>query len=449
MATSSPRSIPLTPIQRRFFGFDLRNPHHFNQAVLLEAKVPLKRRLLEQAVDHLARHHEALRLRYLPHDGGWSQIDGGEEAVGGAFAFVDLTSDQRTPGDVFAALQGSLHLTRGPVYRVALVHRGPALSARLLVVVHHLVSDRLSLDLLLADLQTAYGCLARGLPPQLPPATAPFSAWAEHLAGRAAADDLQQELEFWRPPDDARAVSCGPPPEMPAGANQVDSAVTHTLKFGAEESAPFLELGDDRLRAVLLAAFGLACRETWGASSLVVDLRASTRPAAPPELALDRTLGWFTASFPLLLETADSGIGAAAFDTLFRRVAQRLRDLPNHGLGYGLLREMGGNGNFRKLLEGIPASRMSFNFIGHFRSPPPADAPIMPAPEPVGPTSCPDNERPYDLEVMAFALHGRLRCEWTYGRHRYRATTVEDLASRFRHHLALPAELPADRGTIP
>ncbi|HEY9709241.1 MAG TPA: amino acid adenylation domain-containing protein, partial [Oculatellaceae cyanobacterium] len=74
-------SLPLTPIQHWFFEQKLLHPHHWNQAVLLEVRQAIVPALLEQAVHHLLKHHDALRLRFTLTESGWQQVNGGLEDV--------------------------------------------------------------------------------------------------------------------------------------------------------------------------------------------------------------------------------------------------------------------------------------------------------------------------------------------------------------------------------
>src|SRR5262249_19208066 len=53
--------VPLTPVQRWFFAQQPLAAEHFNQAVLLEVRQRLDATLLEQAVQRLLHHHDALR----------------------------------------------------------------------------------------------------------------------------------------------------------------------------------------------------------------------------------------------------------------------------------------------------------------------------------------------------------------------------------------------------
>src|SRR5205085_11834525 len=64
-------AVPLTPIQHSFFACKLPEPHHFNQALLFAVRRPLDAALLEQALWHLLRHHDALRMRFVQTAAGW------------------------------------------------------------------------------------------------------------------------------------------------------------------------------------------------------------------------------------------------------------------------------------------------------------------------------------------------------------------------------------------
>jgi aryl carrier-like protein len=57
--------VPFTPIQKWFFEQPLACLHHYNQARLLLVQKPLELGLLEQAVQQLLTHHDALRMRFF------------------------------------------------------------------------------------------------------------------------------------------------------------------------------------------------------------------------------------------------------------------------------------------------------------------------------------------------------------------------------------------------
>src|SRR5688500_6876823 len=57
-------AVALTPIQKRFLGYGLVNPHHYNQAVLLESDAVLDESALKVVMEKLVEHHAASRLRF-------------------------------------------------------------------------------------------------------------------------------------------------------------------------------------------------------------------------------------------------------------------------------------------------------------------------------------------------------------------------------------------------
>src|SRR5205085_8805748 len=56
--------VPLTPIQRWFFEQRLPDPHHYNQALMLKLNRQVDADLLRRVIEHLQRHHDALRLNF-------------------------------------------------------------------------------------------------------------------------------------------------------------------------------------------------------------------------------------------------------------------------------------------------------------------------------------------------------------------------------------------------
>ncbi|MCP4655581.1 MAG: amino acid adenylation domain-containing protein, partial [bacterium] len=150
--------LPLTPIQRWFFEWQLGASHHFNQALMLEVRERLEPAWLERALAVLLEHHDALRLRFSRVGGKkWRQVN---ERPGTAapFAQVDLSAlEAARQGPALAAaaaaVQGSLDLARGPLVRLVLFDFGSQRTARLHWVIHHLAVDGVSWRILLEDLE--------------------------------------------------------------------------------------------------------------------------------------------------------------------------------------------------------------------------------------------------------------------------------------------------------
>ncbi|GAB7051365.1 hypothetical protein JCM9534A_64910 [Catenuloplanes indicus JCM 9534] len=125
----------------------------------------------------------------------------------------------------------------------------------------------------------------------------------------------------------------------------------------------------DRLRAgvndVLLAALGLALRE-WTGDETVIDLEGHGREQQiVPGADLTRTVGWFTTVYPVRLATGGAGLAEAEADpgraaAAVRATAASLGTVPDHGIGFGLLRELARH----PALTGAPRPWIAFNYLG-------------------------------------------------------------------------------------
>ncbi|HIP95963.1 MAG TPA: amino acid adenylation domain-containing protein, partial [Anaerolineae bacterium] len=228
--------LPLTPIQRWFFERNLPEPHHWNQALLLEVQQTLEATLLAAAVGHLVAHHDALRLRFTPPappesgrekgGGEWQQVNAGVDGDV-PFTWIDLSAmpeaEQRAAIESRAAeLQASLDLTAGPLLRVAHFDLGAGRADRLLIVIHHLAIDGVSWRILLQDLQAIYHQLSRGEAVRLPPKTTSFQYWARRLAEYAQSEEVRGELAYWL--DVPRKGMARLPVDYPGGDNTESSA---------------------------------------------------------------------------------------------------------------------------------------------------------------------------------------------------------------------------------
>jgi amino acid adenylation domain-containing protein/non-ribosomal peptide synthase protein (TIGR01720 family) len=456
--------FPLTPIQRRFFALDLPQPEHYNQALLLAmervdpALGPGARGLLlRRALAYLMTHHDALSLRFAAPAGEeapWIQVSG--EVVTAPCLQIDLAAlaedRQRSVLEAAAArLEASLDLRHGPLLRVALFTLGGDQRDRLLWVIHHLVVDGVSWRILLEDLETAWRALAAGRPVELLPKTTSFRRWAEHLAARAHDPALCAEGPFWL---ERLALGASPlPVDFATGPDDVASSRTAMVALSAEETRLLLREAPRAYRAqindVLLTALVEAIASQTGERRLVLALEGHGREEGASGLDLSRTVGWFTALYPVLLDLREIAPGGESL----RSVKEQLRAVPGRGLGYGLLRYVE-EGEIGRQLGSLPMPTVAFNYLGQFDPSLTADRLFRLAHESAGSARSRRQPLPYQVEVIGSISEGRLQVGWSYSRNRFLPTTIESIAESFlealRQILAdcrareIPAYTPSD-----
>jgi amino acid adenylation domain-containing protein/non-ribosomal peptide synthase protein (TIGR01720 family) len=426
--------VPLTPIQHWCLEH-LVNPHHYNQAVLLEARQPLNPVLLEQVVQQLLVYHDALRMRFERTALGWQQTNTSLDDslnAGTPFLRVDLSalplSEQRSALEAKATeLQTTLHLTNGPLLRVVLFHLGHQ-PDRLLIIIHHLVVDGVSWRILLDDLQTAYQQLSQGNDIQLPLKTTSFQQWAHHLHQHAQSAALRQELDLWLA--DPRQQVSPLPVDYPAGENTTASTQMVSVALTVEETQALLQVIPARyhtqINDVLLAALAHSFAQWTGSDRLLVDLEGHGRePLFDADVT--RTVGFFTSLFPVLLQATASMPLEAALTTM----KDQLQAIPNHGIGYSILRYLSTDPQIRTSLCAMPQAEVRFNYLGQSDAIFSESSQWVPASESSGLTTSLEGDRAYLIDINSIVAGQQLQVDWSYSTNLYQAATIDGLAQTF------------------
>ncbi|MEG4456885.1 amino acid adenylation domain-containing protein [Microcoleus sp. N9_A1] len=426
-------SLPLTPIQHWFFAQNLPNPHHFNQAFLLEVPATFNPDLLQQALQQLLLHHDALRLRFNQSEACWQPFNAlPDETV--PFSLIDLSTLQEEAHSqeiesTSSQLQASLNLNSSPLLRVALFHLGTQKPSRLLLVIHHLVVDGVSWRILLEDLQTAYQQLESGKPIQLHPKTTSFKHWAEKLTEYAFSPAAKKELTYWSNISTPKITHL--PVDCNQGANTEASARSVKVSLNEEETRALLQeihkAYHTQINDILLTAL-VQVLATWsGSNSVIIDLEGHGREEILPDVDLSRTVGWFTTIFPVHLELkATENLSDA-----IQSIKEQLRAIPNRGIGYGVLRYLSEDAEITSQLSSIPQAEVSFNYLGQFDWGMQENSFIKLASESVGPKHSQLGQRSHLLEINGLVVENQLQLEWTYSENFHQRATIESLAQDF------------------
>ncbi|MBW4483048.1 MAG: amino acid adenylation domain-containing protein [Tildeniella torsiva UHER 1998/13D] len=430
-------AVPLTPIQQWFWQQAFEQPHHWNQAVLLDCRPSLDPELLQQTVEQLLEHHDGLRSRFVGMESGWQQEVLPPSEYLPVIEVIDLSGIPRVEQDAAMGaqtnrLQGSLDLEAGDLVRVGLFNLGANQPQRLLIVVHHLVIDGVSWRILLEDFQTVYEQLKLGQPVRLPPKTTAFQHWANQLQTYAQSAELLQELTIWQSllPQAVPHI----PLDREGQPNTVASVQTVQVQLSSSETQTLLQAvpiaHKAQINDVLLTALVQAFQPWVGQAEILIDLEGHGREDLFSGLDLSRTVGWFTAVYPVYLT-----VDASAPELAIQQVKAQLRQIPNHGIGYGLLRygsdQPASSQPAIAQLQSLPQPQVKFNYLGQFDRGTTGATGLTTSAESYGQTRSPLGHRDRLLEVISYVTDGSLHMEWLYSQNLHDATTIETLAQNF------------------
>ena len=430
-------NVPLTPIQQWFFEQNLPEPHHFNQAMLLEVGTNLKPDLLKTAIAKLLDHHDALRLRFIKQDGKWQQYNS-DDWHNFTFEVIDLSSlsDQEqltTLTTIIDQQQRSFNLEKGPL--VAVVYCQLTNSIKLSIVIHHLAVDGVSWRILLEDLATAYQQLEKGQTPQLPPKTSSFKDWAEELQIYAQSPELKAPLDYWLIRDFSALSSLPRDYQGDVTANTVASA--KILSFCLTESQTRSLLQDvpqaynTQINDVLLTALIQTFADWTNFSALLLDIEGHGRENLVNSLNLSRTVGWFTSIFPvyLTLETINHP------GESLKSVKEQLRQIPRRGVDYGIGYYLNSDLTIQSHLRNAPKPEVGFNYLGQFTEDQIAEVGWQFSKESSASIHSPLGQRSHLIEINSLIVSGKLEIEWQYSENFHQKTTIENLAHTYQKSL--------------
>ncbi|MEU8074813.1 amino acid adenylation domain-containing protein [Catellatospora citrea] len=455
--------LPLTPIMSWLDGCG-GEIDAFSQWLAVRVPAGATRETLVAALQAVTDRHDVLRSRLdraAPGRAGRLVVAApGAVPAADHLHRIDLTAasaptDSALRAHLDAAAQEAgqrLDPTRGVMFQAVWLDAGADAAGHLLVMLHHLIVDGVTWRILLPDLAAAYADAAAGRLPRLAPVGTPLRTWAQQLT--AAAEDRLAELDLWTGmlTDDDPALShraLDPVGDL--------ASVRHlTLHLPAAATAPLLTTVPATWHAgvndVLLTALATAvtrwraARDTATPPVLVALEGHGREEDVVPGADLSRTLGWFTSIFPVRLDLGPDpdDLGAA-----LKHVKERLRALPDHGVGYGLLRHL--NPETAPLLAALPQPQLSFNYLGRFGVDEAGDFTALPGVGMLaGGYDAAMPVAPYTLEVNAFAQEGpdgpALGVTWAFPADLLTEDAVRELAEGWFAALGELAEAAAAPG---
>ncbi|MFG6094646.1 condensation domain-containing protein [Leptothoe sp. ISB3NOV94-8A] len=415
--------VPLTPIQQWFFEQEMESAHHWHQAMLVEVPDGVNSEMVEGAIATLWTHHDALRLTFP------NQQINADASSPPQLVQIDLThlseSEQvQAIADHGTKLHKDVNLAAGGLMRTALFMRDTTQPDWLLLSLHHLVVDAVSWQILLGDLSTLLGGTA-----QLPEKTTSFKTWSETL--RAATQ--QAKADFWltqveespiqlrRDYDDTTLSIEGTTQTVSVSLSEED---TQTLL----QTVPAVY--NTQINDALLTALAQTLLQWVGTTSgtVRVEVEAHGREQMTPEIDVSRTVGWFTTTYPVNLQVRNTKDCRESL----KSVKEQLRQIPDRGIGYGMLRHLG-NETIRQKLAQASDSEVLFNYLGQ-QDLSSAGLQVIQDID-VGTLRDPRNRRGYLLEINAWVANGQLQVNWRYDTKIHRPDTLETLANQYRSAL--------------
>ncbi len=425
--------IPLVPIQYWFFDQHKNAPHYWNQGLIFNKIIELSSKQMEEALNFLINHHDGLRQNYKEHQGQWQAIIRKPDKRS-CFHHIDISSSHEESyahlvNAKTTALQSQLDLANDPLFQGIYFNTATDSANQFVLFAHHLVVDAVSWGIIIEDLKSLCQQLKNNQPMSLASKSTSYKDWGLHLTKLSTSESIINEKEYW----EAQIKNCRPLPK--------DFEVNETL---TEEHNEFLEFKldqnltqqlssesinayntkmDEYLMAVLAKVIG-----NWSQSSDVgFFVEKHGRESNASEIQLSNTVGWCTSFFPLTINLenkADTG-------HYLKSVKEQFRNVPNGGIGYGILRYLSADSEVSRNLEAKPS--IIFNYLGKLAVF--SNNVLGPSTEISVGTRHEQSERSHQLEINAFIKEDQLVMRWVYHTNMHKQETIQSLVHEFEETL--------------
>ena len=278
---SEKRNFRLSHAQERIWFVEQMQPGTgaYSIPVAVRLKGPLDRDRLKTCFDIVVQRHESLRTVFEVLDGEPFQTIATRSTAD--FSFQDLGDDEPAQDAAIGHFaRQPFALAQGPLFRVRLFAVAPD-EHILVMVIHHIISDYASLQILIDEVYRLYSAAGSPSPAQLPALDIQYRDYAEWQRNGTA--ELSGQLGYWRERLRDAPLLLQLPFDFPRPVTQAFHGARHKFHLGPALSAAIKDLARSRKLTtfmVLLAAYQILLARLSRSDDICIGTTASNRNRA-------------------------------------------------------------------------------------------------------------------------------------------------------------------------
>jgi amino acid adenylation domain-containing protein/thioester reductase-like protein/non-ribosomal peptide synthase protein (TIGR01720 family) len=408
-----PGPFRLTPVQDWFFSLKLPQPHHYNQAVMLDGTGTVEPELASEGISILFARHPALTLSFRES----AEINTqkvGQVNLKRLVRHVHLEYASEVEVGIAERTETSnahkrVNFSNGPLMQTVFFHLGKERGTKLFITIHHLAVDGVSWRILIEEIEMIFSALRKNVAIEPRMEATPLRNWIHGLNQHFGQERFRKEKPFWS--SFAKdAVYKLPWPGSDPGL-EGDTATFWACLTPQETSQLLKKISSSvHVNEVLLTALVRALRKWAEVPSIHIDLEGHGRDDLGAGFDLSGTVGWFTSIYPLTFEinTDDE------FSLSLQAIKKRLRSVPGMGLGYLFLKRSEAQKNERTAFQVDEAPSVCFNYFGNFLEATEMDRFWKITGKSPSPARGPKNPRTHYLKVTGRIMDHQLCMDWSF-----------------------------------
>ncbi len=349
-------AFSLSPIQQWFIEQSFSDNNNWSQGVILTINPHLNTDLLLAVLKRIITKHPSLNMQYKVDKQSYLQ----EYIHFNELNLLHFNTSTHAIKDIVENMSASLNIETGDVYKIALVHDEVDGSNKLILIVHHLVIDAVSWHILLNEINYLLDNAVKNVELMLSDEAYSYKDWTTHLQQYANTDELLAEVDYWL------GIKVDNNLE-PRGENFISDAErkkNFEINLSKDETHILLNCHDSankklNMQSFLLSLLAQTYHKFFAKNELLLHLESHGREGVDG-VDVNRTVGWFTALFPVLLKVDPMASTWLAMEN----ITTLLESVPKKGIGYGILRYLKNDNHLKNTLRQQDAAKILFNYLG-------------------------------------------------------------------------------------
>jgi amino acid adenylation domain-containing protein/non-ribosomal peptide synthase protein (TIGR01720 family) len=411
--------VPVTPIQEWFFDSHKTAPEFWNQIFTIkDLPKTSNQNSIKKITKNIIETHDALRSTFYFDHKKWNSLILKPEEID-AYTLVDISSEVPSNYDskiesTLKHIQESMSLEKGTLFKCVYIETGDISKNSIILIAHHLVIDFVSWQIILNNYTDA---IFKGEFINHDSRTASIKTWGNYLLEFSKSVTIADELDYWEKQVSAKNtfiqdLKVNLPiceKDVTSISLEIDKETTQNLTDKANNA--YSTKVDELILSALIETLG-----KWTKSKTIsLALERHGRETNMTDINLSNTVGWFTAFFPRTFDFEPN----SDIESKIMATKEQMRNIPNGGIGYGLLRYLTPH------LESATYPEIIFNFLGKQNT---GEYNIEFA---SNGTRHPLSERHHLFEINALIKNGMLSIDWSYGNKLFDAKTMTSLMDDF------------------
>jgi len=424
--------VAMTPIQHWFFDTHKNAPQFWNQAFKILGIPHISEERFKNIAIDLITQHDALRSGFKENEGNWSRFltDYKENSPSEYIDISNIPDIESCIKTHVSSIQKDFELSKGNLFKCIYFKASEPKDSIVVLLAHHLLVDAVSWQIIINDFKTLISSNDTE-DNSLFEKTSSANKWGNYLNTYANSGDLKEEIKFWtnqtneKPNLPVDIAFNKPILENSILVSQftIDQQKTNNLLTKANKKF------NTKIDELLIAALSITLSK-WSASN-VLNLgmeRHGRETSINTEIDLSNSVGWFTSYFPVKLQLTSEDL-----DSNIKSVKEQLRQIPNKGIGYGILKYKNSNVAVDTITDYSP--EVLFNYLGVNHQVKKTEELL--AVETLDTISLRSNEseRSYLFEINTFVQNNILNVNWSYSKDIHNSATITSLTTSFKRNL--------------